>query len=76
MYTRFAEPILNEPIHHLGLSTDFSLVCEIAGFHSMGDLLERHTSELLRLPGFTYHLLGEYIDFLECHLLGHYLDQE
>lgn len=76
MHTQFIEPILNKPIPQLGLSQDFSVVCELAGFHSMGDLLERHTSELLRLPGFSYHLLSEYVDFLELNRLGHYLDQE
>jgi hypothetical protein len=76
MHTRFIEPILNKPIFQLGLSKDFSVVCELAGFHSIGDLLEWHTSELLRLPGFSYHLLSEYVDFLELNCLGHYLDQE
>jgi hypothetical protein len=76
MCTRFAEPLLNEPIPKLGLSSEFTIVCELAGLISIADLLERHSSELLKLPGFSYHLLAEYIDFLEVHLFGHYIDQE
>ncbi|WP_216846740.1 hypothetical protein [Mucilaginibacter sp. L196] len=76
MHTRFPEPILKLPISQLGLSEEFSLVCELAGFHTAGELLERHTSELIKVPGFSYHLLGEYIEFLETHHLCHYLDME
>jgi DNA-directed RNA polymerase alpha subunit len=76
MYTRFVEPLLSAPVSTLDLSREFILVCELAGFHSVGDLLGRHTSELLKLPGFSYHLLGEYVDFLESHSLAHYLDQD
>ena len=76
MHSRFNEPVLNQPIEQLGLGNNFSLTCELAGFHSRGELLERHSSELLKLPGFTCHLLGEYINFLEMHKLAHYIDAE
>jgi DNA-directed RNA polymerase alpha subunit len=74
MYTKFAEPILNKPIAELEISTRFSMLCEIAGFNTLGDLLDRHTSELLKLPGFSYHIIGEYIEFLERYHVAHHLD--
>ena len=68
--------LLNEPIAKLGFSKDFVTVCELAGFYFLGDLVERHTSELLILPGFSYHWLEEYINFLELHHLGDYIDPD
>lgn len=76
MHIRFKEPVLNKPIDQLKLGKQFLLICEVAGFYSLGYLLEVHTSELLNLPGFNYHILGEYIDFLESQNLGHYIDVE
>ena len=76
MDRRYNEPVLNKPIRQLSLGKQFALICEIAGYNSLGELLQRHTSELVKLPGFTYHILGEYIDFLELHKLAHYLDSD
>jgi hypothetical protein len=70
----YNEPVLNKPIRQLGVGKQFVLICEIAGYNSLGELLRKHTSDLLKLPGFTYHILGEYIDFLELHKLAHYID--
>jgi hypothetical protein len=74
MYRSYHEPLLNKPIRQLGMGTEFALICEIEGYASLGELLQRHTSELLKLPGFNYHLLVEYINFLELHRLAHYID--
>jgi hypothetical protein len=76
MCSKFWEPILNQPITQLDFGDKFKLICELAGFYSLADLLERHTSELLRFPGFSYHVLAEYIDFLELKHLAHYIDVE
>ena len=67
--------LLSKPIADLGLSRDFIIICELAGFFVLGDLLQRHTSELLALPGFTYHWLEEYVNFLESNDLGYYIDR-
>ena len=74
MCSKFLEPILNQPIVNLDFGMKFKLICELAGFNSLSDLLERHTSELLKFPGFSYHVLAEYIDFLETKHLAHYID--
>ena len=76
MGSKFLEPILNQPITQLDFGVKFKLICELAGFYSLADLLERHTSELLKFPGFSYHVLTEYIDFLELKHLAHYVDAE
>ena len=67
--------LLGKPIADLGLSNDFVIICELAGCHLLGELLQRHTSELLALPGFNYHWLEEYINFLESNDLGNYIDR-
>lgn len=74
MNQRFPEPLLNEPIVLLGMSQEFCGITEILGFHTLADLLERHTGELIKLPGFSEHLLYEYVDFLERRRMGHYID--
>jgi len=74
MSNKFVEPILHEPFCKLGFSGEFLVVAELAGFFSLADLLEKRTWDLLRLPGFDYHLLGELVSFLESRHLGHYID--
>lgn len=74
MSNKFVEPVLHEPLCKLGLSTEFLVVSELAGLFTLADLLEKRTWELLRLPGFNYHLLGELVSFLEAIHLGHYID--
>ena len=74
MPAKYAEPLFYAPIAGLGFSRDFCIFCEVGGYHTIADLLERHTSELLKRPGFTYHLLQEYISFMEKNRVGHYLD--
>jgi hypothetical protein len=68
------DPVLFMQLSELGFSKEFCVICEITGFHSLADLLERHTSEMLKLPGFNYHLLAEFIGFLEAKKLGAYVD--
>lgn len=76
MCSKFMEPILNQPISQLELGQRFKLTCELAGFNSLADLLNRHTSELLKYPGFSYHMLAEFIDFLEVKHIAHYIDAD
>jgi len=68
------EPILNQPIATLGMSEEFSGVTEILGLYTLGDVVSRHTSDLAKLPGFSVHLIHEYVSFLEERGLGHYVD--
>lgn len=71
---KFNEPILNQPIASLGLSEEFCGVMEILGFYTLGDVAKHHTRELAKMPGFSVHLIHEYVSFLEERGLGHYVD--
>ncbi|MES2650531.1 MAG: hypothetical protein V4663_02270 [Bacteroidota bacterium] len=68
------EATLNQQIATLGMSEEFCGVTEILGFHTLGDVTKHHTRELAKLPGFSVHLIHEYVSFLEERGLGHYVD--
>ena len=68
------EPILNQPIQNLGMSEEFCGVTEILGLYTLGDVANRHTRDLAKLPGFSIQLIHEYVSFLEERGLGHYVD--
>lgn len=74
MSSRFPEPILHTPIQFLGLSKELTDLVLSLGFFSLADLLKMNTRVLLKFPGFSIHLLYEYINFLETRNLGKYID--
>jgi hypothetical protein len=74
MISKYTDPVLSEPLYKLEVSPDFQAVCELAGFHTLAEIVKHHTGSLLQLPGFSYHLLGELVAFLEKRNMGHYID--
>jgi hypothetical protein len=66
--------IVDQPIAQSPLSTEFKVVSETLGFHNFSDLLQHRTAKLLNLPGFTQHLIFEYVEFLEMNQMGHLID--
>ena len=66
--------ILDQPIAQSPLSTEFKTVAQILGFHTFSDLLEYRTAKLLTLPGFSQHLIYEYVEYLEANKLGQLID--
>jgi hypothetical protein len=74
MFRKYPEPILHKNFRSLGFSHAFCQLAEELRFHSPSDMLELRTARLLQLPGFTLHLLYEYVSFLESKSLGHYID--
>jgi len=74
MNGRFVEPLLNQPITELDFSQEFKGVTELLGFFTLADLLEHHTAHLEKMPGFSQHLIYEFVDFLESRRMGHYID--
>ena len=68
--------LLNRRIDKLDFDPEFCLVCELAGFQTLQELLCIHSSDLLKLPGFNYHRLNELTRFLEKNDLGNLLDAE
>ena len=70
MYHVFFMPIkeyeiLNLSIKNLPFSEDFKSVSQKFGFNTLGELIDKPVAELLKIDGFTYHLLQELIQFLE-----------
>lgn len=66
--------ILDQPIAQSPLSNGFKTVTEILGFHTFLDLLQHRTVRLIEMPGFSQHLVYEYVEFLEINQLGHLID--
>jgi DNA-directed RNA polymerase alpha subunit len=73
MPATFDEPVLNQPIEQLAFSEEFKNKTGQLGFKTLASLLEHQPSDLLKLPGFGYRMLTEYIDFLEAAHLGKYI---
>lgn len=66
--------ILDQQIAQSSLSSDFKAVIETLGFHTFSDLLQHRTANLINLPGFTQHLVYEYVEFMEMNQMGHLID--
>ena len=65
---------LHKPISDLGLSQELNRVTEMNGYYTLADLSKRTTDELIQLPGFTQHLLYEYVNFMEANGYGELID--
>lgn len=70
MYHVFFMPIteneiLNQSIKNLPFSEDFKSVSQKFGFKAIREIIDKPVPELLKIDGFTYHLLQELIQFLE-----------
>jgi len=68
------ELLLHKPIPELGLSQELNQVTEMHGFFTLEDLSKRSTDQLILLPGFTQHLLYEYVNFMEANGYGELID--
>jgi DNA-directed RNA polymerase alpha subunit len=69
------QEILNQSIKNLPFSEDFKSVSQQSGFNKIGELIDRPAAELLKIDGFTYHLLQELIQFLEVKGLANLLKE-
>ena len=59
------QEILNQSIKNLPFSEDFKFVSQKIGFKTIGEIIDKPVSVLLKIDDFTYHLLQELIQFLE-----------
>jgi len=66
--------LLHKPISALSLSQELTSMTEMHGFYTLADLAKRTTEELMLLPGFTQHLLYEYVNFMEANGYGELID--
>ena len=66
--------LLHTPIAELGLSQELTCITEMHGFFTLADLINQTTDQLTQLPGFTPHLLYEYVNFMEANGYGELID--
>ena len=62
-------------IHDLAFTEDFKELANTLQFKTVGEMLSCEVSDLLKLPGFTYHMLQQLVQFLEEKKLAHLLKQ-
>ena len=68
-----SEPLLTRTIQSVEMSVEFEQMCAENGFFTFGDLLIHDTNQLLRKPGFNYHMLIELFDLLKSANKKHLL---
>ena len=56
--------ILSKKISDLPFTEDLKSVSQKSGFNTIGEIIDKPVAELLKIDGFTYHLLQELIQFL------------
>ena len=57
--------ILNQKISDLPFTEDLKFLSQKFGFKTIAEIIDKPAAELLKIDGFTYHLLQELIQFLE-----------
>jgi len=75
MQRSYPETILHRPLTELELSEAFKKASREHEFHTLADLLRiENPYDILKLEGFDYHLLAEYVKLLEKYKVAHYLN--
>lgn len=69
------QEILNQSIKNLPFSEGFKSVSQQSGFNKIGEIIDKPAAQLLKIDGFTYHLLQELIQFLEGKDLANLLKE-
>jgi len=69
------QKILSQNISDLLFPGDFKFVSKNLGFKTIGEIAGKHVNDLLELDGFTYHMLQEYIQFMQENNLSHLIKQ-
>ena len=67
--------ILSKKISDLPFTEDLKSVSQKSGFNTIGEIIDKPVAELLKIDGFTYHLLQELIQFLEAKGLANLLKE-
>ena len=75
MLLKSESDVLITPIEHLPFSIEFKLFAEKQHFDTLAIILEMKVADFMKLPGFTYHILVEYVQFLEERQLANRLIQ-
>jgi len=67
--------LLSSTIKELPFSKEFRLFAEKQQLKTLEELLKLKVADFIKLPGFSYHILQEYIQFLEERQLANLLIQ-
>lgn len=66
---------LFEPIKDLSLSGEFKSLAASLQYKTLDEMLQVKVSQLLQKPGFTFHMMQEFVQFLEKRNLANLLKQ-
>jgi DNA-directed RNA polymerase alpha subunit len=69
------QEMLNQTIKSLPFSEEFKSVLRRSGLNTIGEIIDKPATELLKIDGFNYHLLQELIQFLEEKNLANLLKE-
>ena len=64
-----------QSIKQLHFSEDFKQVAKKLDFKTLDEILQNDAASLLKLAGFTYHMMQELVQFLVKNNLAHLLKQ-
>ena len=75
MLLKSESAVLQIAIKDLPFSSEFKFFAESNHFYNLAAILEMKVAHFMKLPGFTYHILVEYVQFLEERHLANLLKQ-
>ena len=67
--------ILHNELKALPFSNEFKTVAANLGFITLQDITAIHISALLEMEGFTYHILQEFVQFMQQNGYSHLIKQ-
>ena len=73
MVNKNEKDCLAQSIKELPFSEDFKSGAEKLNFQTLGDIIQNDVASLLKLHGFTFHMMQELVQFLEINNLSHLL---
>ncbi len=66
---------LSTPIKELPFTTELKSFGQQLKLNTVEELLNIEVADLIKCPGFTYHILQEWVQFLEREKLAHLLKE-
>ncbi len=73
MVSKAEKDCLVQSINDLPFSEDFKTTAVKQNFKTVGDILQKDVASLLKLPGFTFHMLQELVQFTEKNKISYLL---
>ena len=67
------EQDINKLISELPFTEQFKLTANQMSFRTIADILEHDSAALIKMPGFNYHFLQEFVSYMEKNEITHLL---